>query len=188
MGEKILDSSNKMTLKQVIDNINKIVNKKFEIVENNDDISKWTSLPILLLEPKSQQERILKFVEFVDGLFISKDEKISYIITLSSLIKFGKLDISKVEDGHLFILSDYFNEKNIEAMDNELDVVNEPLIINAVRTKVLENDTRVKLLEYAYKTYQEKKITKEKLHDFANEYAEMVLKTEYYELLKRINE
>ena len=188
MENKILDSSKEITLKQVIDNINKIVNKKFEIVENNDDIEKWTSIPILLLEDNEKQERILKFIEFVDSLLITKDEKISYIITLSSLIKFDKLDISKVENGHLFILADYFNEKNIDAMKEELVVINQPLIINAVRNKTLENDTRVKLLEYVYKTYHEKKITKTGLEKFAKEMVEMIEKSDYYELLKLINE
>ena len=48
MEDKILDPMKPMTLKQVIDKINKIVGKKFEIVENSDDIQKWTNLPILL--------------------------------------------------------------------------------------------------------------------------------------------
>lgn len=188
MEEKILNLTKEITLKQVIDDINKMVGKKFEIVENNDDMEKWTSLPILLLESEEQQEKILNFIEFVDSLSISKDEKISYIITLSSLMKYKKLDISKVEDGELFILADYFNEKNIEAMNDELQVVNHPLIMHAVRMKTLENDTRVKLLEYAYKTYQEKKINKEKLEGFAKEFKEMVDQSDYYELIKLINE
>ena len=188
MEEKILDFTKEITLKQVINDINKMVSKKFEIVENNDDMEKWTSLPILLLESEEQQKKILSFIEFVDSLFISKNEKISYIITLSSLIKYVKLDISTVEDGELFILADYFNEKNIDAMENELPVVDYPLIMHAVRTKTLENDTRVKLLEYAYKIYQEKKISKEKLEEFAKEFKDMVEQLDYYELLKTINE
>lgn len=188
MEEKILDLTKEITLKQVIDDINKMVSKEFEIVENNDDMEKWTSLPILLLESDEQQQKILSFIEFVDSLFISKDEKISYIITLSSLMKYAKLDISKVEDGELFILADYFNEKNIDAMEKELPVVNHPLIIDAVRTKILENDTRVKLLEYAYKTYKEKKINKEKLDEYAKQFKDMVEQLDYYELIKTINE
>lgn len=188
MKEKLLDKSKQVTLKQVIDSINKIVNKKFEIVENNDDMGKWTSLPILLLENDIKQNRILSFIEFVDNLLITKDEKISYIITLSSLIKFGNLDISEIENGQLFILTDYFNEKDIYTINNELAVINQPLIINAVRTKVLENDTRVKLLEYAYRIYQEKKINKDKLDGFAKEFSEMVREKDYYELLELINE
>lgn len=186
MEEKLLNPSKEITLKNVIDDINKTVNKKFEIVENNDDMGKWTCLPILLLEDEEHQKHILEFIEFVDDLFITKEEKISYIITLSSIIKNGKLDILKEEMGTLFILADYFNEKNIEAMDSELSVVNHPLIINAARTKTLENDTRVKILEYAYKTYVEKSITQDSLDAFAKEFAEMIQKLDYYEIIKLI--
>ena len=188
MEEKLLDVKDNMTLKDVIEEINKIVKKKQEIVENNDDMGKWTSLPVLLLEEDNEQERILKYIDFVDNMFISRDEKISYIITLAILIKDGHLDISTVEDGHLFILADYFNERTNDAIENELLVVNEPSIIEEVRNKTLENDTRVKLLEYAYKMYQEKNITEDGLSTFAKEFAEMITKLDYYELLKLINE
>ena len=177
MEEKLLNPSKEITLKNVIDDINKTVNKKFEIVENNDDMGKWTCLPILLLEDEEHQKHILEFIEFVDDLFITKEEKISYIITLSSIIKNGKLDILKEEMGTLFILADYFNEKNIEAMDSELSVVNHPLIIN---------EARVKILEYAYKTYVEKNITEASLDAFAKEFAEMIQKLDYYEIIKLI--
>lgn len=186
MEDKILDPMKPMTLKQVIDKINKIVGKKFEIVENSDDIQKWTNLPILLLESEEVQSHILKFIEFIDGLFISKDEKISYIITLSCLIKFGKLDITKLEDGSLFVLADYFNEKEINAIEKELPIVGNNTILNAVRTKTLENLTRVEMLEYAYKLSQVNKVKSNQIDEFAKEFASHIEKLDYYEILKLI--
>lgn len=159
MKEKLLDPMKEKNLKDIIDDINTRVEVKFEIIEG-DDLEKWTSLPILLLEEENVQDHIIKFIEYVDGLLIPLDKKIEYVITLSSLMKFGKLDICNIEDGSIFMLTDYFKDKKNSTIEEELPVLNNSIIINLVRTKSIENDFRTELLSYIYKTYIDKKTEK----------------------------
>ena len=154
----------------------------------NDDMEKWTSLPILLAEGEEIQQRVLQFIEYVDGLLVTKEEKIKYIITLSSLVKSGKLDIKETVDANLFVLVDYFKDKNISDFENELLIINNPTIMTAVRIKSLENEYRVELLNYISKLYKNKKIGNDeaKKEQFVKQVVEFIKITDYYELLEKI--
>lgn len=182
MGERILNLSKEETLSEIVGTINKIIEQKALTV----DQEKTNSLQEALTLSADIQNSILKTIRFIDDLFISKEEKVNYIITVTSLIKFGKLNISELEDGRIFVLSDYFKDKRVEAIPAQLVVINQPFIINSIRNKVLENDTRIKLIEYACKLCKEKKVNASTLEKFAKEFGEMITKLDYYELLKLI--
>ena len=47
-----------------------------------------------------------------------------YVITVTSLIKFGKLNISELEDGRIFVLSDYFKDKRVIMIDDNVTLIN----------------------------------------------------------------
>lgn len=186
MGERILNLSKEETLNEVVENINTIINQKNTPPEESYNQEKINSLQEILTLSADIQNRILKIIRFIDDLFISKEEKVDYIITVASLIKFGKLNISELEDGRIFVLADYFKDKKVEAIPAQLIVINQPFIINSIRNKVLENDMRIKLIEYACKLCKEKKVNASTLEKFAKEFGEMINKLDYYELLKLV--
>lgn len=181
MKEKLLDPIKEKKLKDIIDDINTSVEAKFEIIEG-DDLEKWTSLPILLLEEEKVQNRIIRFIEYIDSLLIPLDEKIEYIITLSSLMKFGKLDICNIEDGGIFMFVDYFKDKKNSTIEEELSVLNNSIIINLVRTKSIENDFRINLLSYIYKTYVAKKTEKDAKETVIKEIVTSLEKLDCYKI------
>ena len=77
-------------------------------------------------------------------------------------------------------------EKEINAIEKELPIVGNSTILNAVRTKTLENLTRVEMLEYAYKLSQVNKVKSNQIDEFAKEFASHIEKLDYYEILKLI--
>jgi len=186
MKGKLLDTSKDKNLKDIINDINSMVDTKFEVIEG-DDLEKWTCLPILLLEEEKVQNRIMQFIEYTDSMLIDVDKKIEYIITLSSLMKFGKLDICNTEDGVIFMFADYFKDKKNSSMEEELSILNNASVINLVRTKSIENDFRLELLNYIYNMYITKKTNNGDKNAILKEILSSLENLDYYQIQSLIN-
>ncbi|MBE6147587.1 MAG: hypothetical protein E7168_04565 [Firmicutes bacterium] len=178
----------KEELKEIVDQINKEVEKDFKLIESNDGINKWNCLPILLMEEEEEQKKILDFIHYVDDLMITYSEKIEYIVTLACLIENGKLNIKELDDGIIFMLASYFKPKTVKQMLKELTLISEKDIINTVRIKTLEMDTRNKILQYIYDQFTAKKITKAYQEEFFENIINEIKETDYYDLMKKIDE
>lgn len=172
-----------MPLGKIIDHINGAVNNDFTILKEHDNIKKWNCLPVLLIEEEDEQQKILNFIDYVDELMITPNEKYIYIITLASLIENGKVNIRLLEDGPIFMLADYFKDKTIKEMSKMLPVVGHPKALHAARFKTLEVDVRTEILEYIYRTYKAKRITKARKEEFLEKMANEIYQKDYYELL-----
>lgn len=170
-------------LSDIVSMINEEVEKDFSLVEEHDGIKKWNSLPILLLEEGNKKEKIDEFISYVDGMLISKKEKISYLITLSSLVEHGKIKIEEMEEGHLFVLTDFFRTKTVKEMTKMLSVINTPELVKAVRLKTLEMDIRTEILNYVMDQYQKQKIDKSSKKEFLAKMIDTIQNLDYYKLL-----
>lgn len=178
--EKIME---KMELSDIVSMINEEVEKDFTLVKEYDGIKKWNSLPILLLEEGKKREKIDAFISYIDGMLISKKEKISYLITLSSLVEHGKIKLEEMEEGHLFLLTDFFRTKTVKEMIKMLPIVNNPELVKTVRLKTLETDIRTEILNYVMDQYQKQKNDKSKKKEFLSKMIDTIQNLDYYKLL-----
>ena len=185
---KIEHNFEKEELKEIVNQINQEVEKDFKLIESNDGINKWNCLPILLMEDEEEQKKILDFIRYVDDLMISYSNKIEYIVTLACLIENGKLNIKELDDGIIFMLASYFKTKTVKEMLKELTLISEKDIINTVRLKTLEMDSRNKILQYVYDQFKAKKITKAYQGEFFENIINEIKETDYYDLMKKIEE
>ncbi len=181
--EKVLSG---VPLGKIIDDINEAVSEDFSIVKDYDNIKKWNCLPVLLIEEEEEQQKILTFIDYVDELMIPLKEKYIYIITLASLIENGKVEIKLLEEATLFMLADYFKNKTIKEMSKMLPVVGNAKAIHAARFKTLEVDVRTEILEYIYRTYKAKRITKAHKEEFLDKIATEIYQKDYYQLMDTI--
>lgn len=172
-----------MPLGKIVDHINEAVNSDFTILKEHDNIRKWNCLPVLLIEEEDEQQKILTFIDYVDELMITPSEKYVYIITLASLIEHGKVNIKLLEDGPIFMLADYFKDKTIKEMSKMLPIVGHPKAIHMARFKTLEVDVRTEILEYIYRMYKAKRITKAHKEEFLDKLANEIYQEDYYKLL-----
>ena len=185
---KIEHNFEKEELTEIVNQINQEVEKDFKLIESNDGINKWNCLPILLMEDEEEQKKILDFIRYVDDLMISYSNKIEYIVTLACLIENGKLNIKELDDGIIFMLASYFKTKTVKEMLKELTLISEKDIINTVRLKTLEMDSRNKILQYVYDQFKAKKITKAYQGEFFENIINEIKETDYYDLMKKIEE
>ncbi len=172
-----------MSLEKIVNYINEAVSNDFAILKEHDNIKKWNCLPVLLIEEEDEQQKILKFIDYVDELMITPGEKYIYIITLASLIENGKVNIKLLEDGPIFMLTDYFKDKTIKEMSKMLPIIGHPKALHAARFKTLEVDVRTEILEYIYRMYKAKRITKAHKEEFLEKLANEIYQKDYYELL-----
>jgi len=101
MEEKIFNNIKNHTVEELVTKINEVVGNKFTILNEENDIEKWNTVPKLLLLNENQQNKLLSFVDFTDSLLSPIEEKAMYIISLSGLIEHGKIDIEDYDDGSL---------------------------------------------------------------------------------------
>ena len=178
--EKIMDG---MELSDIIAMINEEVENDFSLVEEYDGMKKWNSLPVLLLEKGEKKDKIDAFIRYVDDMLISKKEKVSNLITLSSLVEHGKIKIEKMEDGHIFLLVNFFRTRTVKEMTKLLSLVNTPELATAVRMKTLELDVRTEILNYVVDQYQKQNIDRNTKKDFLAKMIDTIQNLDYYKLL-----
>lgn len=186
MEERLLEVGKDRSVNQLVENINKLVDKNFNILSHNDDIEKWNSVPKLLMLDVDKQEKLLNFVEYVDTLLISLNDKAMYIISLSGLIEVGKLNIMDYDDGGLFTLADYYNHTNILDIKKTLPIIGNNKLLLAVRNKTLELDTRKKILLDIVNKLNSDKIdatNSKKVEKFITDIVTEIEAKDYYELV-----
>lgn len=185
MEERLLEPSGNVSVKKLIDRINDIVGKKFEILDEKDDIEKWNGIPKLLLLDDERQKILLNFLEYMDGLLVSIEDKAMYIVSLSALIEFGKIDLNNYDEGSLFTMADYYQNSSIVDIKNTLPVIKDQNLLLAVRKKTLDLEIRKKILSDIVNTFINNKINvnnKNQFNKFINDKIKEIESKDYYEL------
>lgn len=190
--EKDKDYSEKIfrgkTLNEIINLVNAAVEHNFSLVEENDGIKKWNTLPILLIETEDKSTQIDEFITYVDEMLISEQEKISYLITLSSLVEHGKLKLDHLEKGHILTLVDFFRTKTVKEITKYIRFINNNDLIWAVRNKTVDIDVRTEILDYVLEHFIEEKIDRAHRKEFLTKMIDMIESLDYYKLLDAIHE
>lgn len=181
--ERLLEVGKEKTVKELVDNINKIVDRNFNILSSDDDIEKWNSVPKLLMLSEEKQERLLNFIEYIDNLLISIEDKTLYIISLSGLIEIKKLNILDYDDGSLFTLANYYSHINNTDIRNTFSTISNKELLLTVRKKTLDIDTRKKILTDVAKTLKDDKISDKKIDKFILTKINEIRDKDYYELV-----
>lgn len=184
MKDKLL--VNKTNLEKLIKKINDIVGNKFEILDEKDDIEKWNGVPKLLLLDDVAQKRLLSFVEYMDNLTVSIEEKAMIVVSLSGLLEFANIKLYDYDDGSLFTMADYYQNSSIEHINKTISLIGNKDLLLAVRKKTLELDTRKNILLNIEKKYISDKIDSTKKEDVSNFIDKIVNELEtkdYYELV-----
>jgi len=187
MEEKIFNNIKNHTVEELVTKINEVVGNKFTILNEENDIEKWNTVPKLLLLNENQQNKLLSFVDFTDSLLSPIEEKAMYIISLSGLIEHGKIDIEDYDDGSLLTMADYYQHTNIEDIIKTIKIVGNKDVLLAVRKKVLDQETRKQiLLNIANRALNDKIDTTNKKE--VTKFIEIIINeleaTDYYDLTK----
>lgn len=183
-GEKLFRGKD---LTGVVNIINQEVADDFSLVEEYDGIKKWNTLPILLLESDEKAEKIQGLVTYVDDMLIEKKEKVSYLITLSSLIEHGKIKLETIDEGQVFMLMDFFRTRTVKEMTKLVRLVNTPTLIKAVRNKTLEVHVRTDILNYVVDNYVEQGIDRSTKKEFLTKMVDTIESLDYYNLWNLIH-
>ncbi len=180
--EKLLEKNEDIS--SVINKINDLVDTDFDVLgKTDDDIIKWTTIPELMMLPEEKITRLESFVRYLDSTRLPKKEKSLIIISLSGLIKYFNLDITKYDDGNLYLISNHYKNTKVEDMKKTIDVINNNSLLLAVRNKTLDlNDRKVILRKVEYQIYEQDIDTTDsrQLNDFINNEIERIRTIDYY--------
>ncbi len=182
MGEKIFVDSKDCTVEGLIKKINDIIGEEFSILQDEDRLEKWNTLPKLLVLGENQKKRLLEFIDFVDSLLVPVSEKIIYIISLCGLLEYGKLKIDEYDCGSLFTLADYYQNSSIYDIKNTIGIIGNQNLLLVVREKTLDLEVRKQMLSDILNranTITNKKELNQFLMDVIQEYKEK----NYYDLV-----
>lgn len=187
MGEKIFGDSKERTTEELVKRIQEIVSQRFTILDEQNDIEKWNTVPKLLLLDDNKQQQILSFAEFLDSLLVSIGEKAMYIVSICGLLEFGGIKLEEYETGDLFTLADYYQNSNINEIKNTIQIIGNKQLITVVREKTLDIEVRKKLLlDIANRAINDKINTtnKKEIIKFITEVVSELEEKDYYDLVK----
>ena len=171
-------------IKDVVDKINDLVDENFDVLgKNDDDIVKWTTIPDLIGFTDVKRDRLIKFINYLDLTRLPMIDKSLILISLSGLIRYFDLDITKYEDGNLYLISNHYQNTKIEIMKKTIPVINNNRLLLAVRNKTLDlNARKIILKKIEYQIYDQGIDTSNnsELTDFINIEIKKLNETDFY--------
>ena len=180
--ERLLEKNE--NIKDVVSKINELVDKDFDMLgKTDDDIVKWQTIPELIGLNEDMLTRLKEFVTYLDRTRLPMREKSLIIISLSGLIKYFNLDITKYDDGNLYLISNHYQNTKVEDMKKTINIINNNSLLLAVRNMTLDlNDRKVILRKIEYKVYEENVDTSniKELNDFLTKEIEILKTMDYY--------
>lgn len=186
MDNKLLQNNND-SVEELVKRINEVIGKKFEILDEKDDIEKWNAIPKLLLLDEVAKKRLISFVEFMDGLTLSIETKSIIIVSLVGLMEFVNIKLYDYDDGSLYTMADYYQNSSIDNIKKTISFIGNKEMLLAVRKKTLDLDVRKKVLLDIEKKFFDDKIdaTKKKNIDtFISNIIKELDEKDYYDLVK----
>ncbi len=184
MNGKLLENNN-TSVENLAEKINEIINQKFNILVNKDDIEKWNTVPKLLLLDDVAQKRFLSFIEFMDSLNTPVEDKAMLIISLSGVLEFGNVKLYDYDDGNLYTIADFYKDRSIEDIKKTISLIGNKDILLTVRKKTLDLEIRKKLLINIEKSFISAKISSaNQIASFTKKLIKGLEEKEYYELVK----
>lgn len=185
------DFSKKIFEGKSLEEISNYINQKIEnnqsLIEEYDGVAKWNTLSTLTTTVGTRQQRILQFISYIDEMMLSEKEKIYYLITLSSLLQFGNLEVETLDDGNLFMIVDFFRIRMVGDIAQLISIVNTQQLLLVVRFKTLDGNIRTEILNYVINQYINQKVDPTQKDNFLAQMMVMIQESEYYKLLEVIH-
>ena len=158
MDQRMLAKLKTTTIEELIKSINLVIEKELSIIALSDNIVKWNAMPKLLLLEEENKKKVLSFIEFINTISISIEEKIGYVISLCGLLEFGKISLRNYDIGNLFTMVDYYRNRSITEIRATILMVGNPKLLSVVRIKTLDLEERRNLLFSVIKYMKEHEI------------------------------
>ena len=174
------------TIEDVVNRINTLVDQNFEILDrDDDDITKWGTIPKLLLLDDEKIDRLLRFIRYMDTASAKETiyERALIIISLSGLIEYADFDFSSYDDGNLYLLANHYQNSTIGAMKNTINIIKNSDLLLAVRTKILDMEDRKILLKNIEDDIYSLGVntnSKEEINNFIQKEIEKIIHTDMY--------
>lgn len=145
---RIFEDHSYLTLEIITKKINEIVRENTSVIQENEDILKWTSLPQVILNDEDNQNQFIEVVKYIDELMMSIEKKIQLINTVAAMLDFGNISISKLEINSLFLLADYFKNITTKNYQEEFQLLGNDELLESIRRNVLDLEKRNSLIAY----------------------------------------
>ena len=174
-------------LRDIVEQIRTIVSSDFSLSQEYDGGLKANTLTSFLQVDEVKGQRILQFISYVDDLLITEKEKVSYIITFSSLLEDGKLNAESLDDGYIFILAEFFRYRTVDEIKKLISLVSVPELVQVVRNKTLDYPVRTEILNYVVNQYQTQGIDSTKQNEFLSQMIINIQGLDYYKLMEMIH-
>ncbi len=187
MIERLLEKEKNTNMEQLVAQINKIIDEKFSILDEKDDIEKWNGIPKLLLLEEPVQKKFLEFVDFMDSLLVPIEDKVIYVVSLSGLMEFGGVNLEKYDVGSLFMMADYYQNSTITEIKNTIIIAGNLELLTAIRLKTLDLEARKKILRKIVEGFfqpKRNKVDNKVISKYITDSIQMIQMTDYYELMK----
>ena len=180
-SEKIFQQ---MGLRDIVLKLTQKIEENPMLNQQYDGALKANTLSSLLQVDEAKGERILKFVSYIDELLISEEEKVAYLITFSSLIEDAKLNIEALDDGYIFILTEFFRYRSVQEIKSLILIISIPELVLAVRNKTLDSSMRTEILNYVTNQYINQNITHTNQNEFLMKMITTIQESDYYKLIE----
>lgn len=165
----------KLTIEDLDRTINKYMEEGFTELNSKSILEKWNYFSVLELENEESKRKLLELVEYIDQVIDDEEMKISEILTLNYIIVKNVVNINQMDKNSVFLVINYLNDKALELVDKYIPFIFNDKLLFSVRTKTLDLEVRVKLLDYVLKHFR----TIQEMIDF-------IEKNEYYDMLEII--
>ena len=145
---RIFEDHSHLTLEIITKRINELVRDNTDIIQENEEMLKWTSLPQVILNDEENQKQFIEAVKYIDELMTSIKEKIQLMDTVAAMLGFGNISISKLEINSLFLLTEYFRNITTKKYQEEFQLLGNDELLEAIRKNVLDLEKRNSLVTY----------------------------------------
>lgn len=186
MEEKLIETNKELTMEYLVNRINQIVSLDFSVVDKNDDIEKWNTVPKLLLLEDKKIAKVLDFTKYLDTLLISIYDKAMYIISLSGMVDFMPFKFEDYDNGNLLLLVDYYQTRGIKEMVDTFNFTSNQALLTAIRNKTLDLEIRKKiLLSFVNRAFYDKidGTNKKVLLNYIVKFIDEIVNKDYTELI-----
>lgn len=174
-------------LRDIVSYMEQVIDSNSSFNQEYNGVEKRNALPKLLEVDEVRGERILKFISYVDEMLVSEQEKVAYLLTFASLLEDGKLNADALDDGYIFMLTEFFKSRTVEDIKQLISMISVPELVSSVRNKTLDENVRLELLNYVAFQYQQQAIDQAHQVEFLTQMITNIQGLDYYKLMEIIH-
>ncbi|MEG2283279.1 MAG: hypothetical protein RSB99_01460 [Bacilli bacterium] len=148
LNTRMFDDHIHLTLDDITTKINEIMATDLSIMDDNDNMMRWTMLPSVLLDSDNNKEQFIEVTKYIDELLVPVLEKVELINTVAAMLVVGKVELNLEDVNNLFMLAYFFKDREISEYKREYTILSDDELLYEVRKSSLDIDKRTLLLDY----------------------------------------